>query len=529
MTISEDKTNNASTALIKQYFDLKAKHKEHFLFFRVGDFYEMFDKDAELAARELEITLTSKSDSGFETGKIPMAGVPAKSYETYVAKLLTKGYSVAICEQVGQVGANKGPVERDVVRILTPGTIIESHLLPAKENNFLACLVQDKNQWGLAFVDISCGQFLATQLYDKDVNQEIAKINAKEILVKTVVVQDKDLKIDKIVKEMPPICHNNSKYKITALQEYAFNEDRARRKILNYFNVATVDGFGLNSKPLAIIACGVILDYLEKTCPSQLPFFPGIVSYEASESLEIDGQTQSTLEILETLRDKKFEGSLLWAIDKTKTAMGSRLLRKWLVKPLKDINKILARQSVTEELLHNDSLRHDFELAFNQLNDLERLSVKLAQGNVNPRDLLAIAESINKLEFLNNLYHSIKTPYLKELTNIGDFAFELHNLINRAIANDAPRELTDGNIFLDNYDENLDELRSLLTGGENWLKQLQENEIQKTGIKNLKVSFNRIFGYFIEVTNSYKKNVPPNYIRKRQQYIDCSNFLRQFE
>ena len=530
--ITDDPTNLAATALIKQYFELKSKHEDHFLFFRVGDFYEMFDKDAQLASRELEITLTSKSDPGFPGGRIPMAGVPVKSYETYVTKLLNKGYSVAICEQVGQVGLSKGPVERSVVRILTPGTIIESHLLPQNENNYLCCLVKGKNVWGLAFTDISCGQFLATQLTENDLIQEIIKINPKEIIIKTYLTTDKDLKIEKAVREIPDFFLNNPKYKITTLHEYAFNEERAKRRIYDYFKVVALDGYGLNHKVAATIACGVILDYLEKTHGQNLPYLPGITSYEIGENLEIDHQTQCTLEILETLRDKKLQGSLLWAIDKTKTAMGARLLRKWLVKPLKNLTKIQLRQSVVEELLNNERLKSGLEDAFNQLNDLERLSVKLAQGNVNPRDLLAIAESLKKLDFLNTIYDEATSAYLKELSTVGEFSSDLANLILTAVAKDAPRELTDGNIFQNGYNENLDELRSLLYGGEKWLSEYQASEIQKTGIKNLKVSFNRVFGYFIEVTNSFKKLVPVNYVRKQtlsngERYI--TDELKKYE
>lgn len=499
---------------MRQYWDIKSQNTDALLFFRVGDFYEMFDADAHVAARELDITLTSRPEPSYSNGRMPMAGVPARAADLYLARLVAKGYSVAICEQVGVVGETKGPVERQVTRILTPGTVLESHLLPQRENNYLLALVRGGDLWGLACVDASCGEFFVTQLTEEQLVLEIGRLEPKEILVaKKMVKPGPNEVMPREVLEAPEKLVGN--YRFTGRPSMFFQFEPAQRRILQTFGVSTLEGFGCQSMPLAVSAAGAVIEYLEKTQAAEMPKFAGISSYTLDGHLTLDSNTRRNLELTETSRDRSFDGSLLWTLDQTKTGMGSRMLRKWLLKPLYSVPAIWERQDAVAELSKDAVQREELGSALSKLSDVERLSVKMSSATVCPRDLNAIQQSIEALEPISKAVKNSSNPYLHSLHTVPARLTELADLICSAIAAEAPRELTEGMIFAPGYNAEVDEIRDLLGGGKQWIEDFQRTEQERTGIKSLKVNFNRNFGYYIEITNSNKHLAPADYIRKQ--------------
>lgn len=511
----------AQSPLMQQYWDLKSQNPDALLFLRVGDFYELFDEDAHVGARELDITLTGRPETGSPGGRTPMAGVPVKSYENYVAKLLLKGYSVAIAEQVGVVGAGKGPVERQVVRILTPGTVLESNLLPARENNFLVAIMKggtiEKNgkteqMWGLAAVDASCGEFMVTQLTEERLLLELGRLSPREILVaKKTVRGPHGIPTDAL--EAPQAVAD--RYRLSGRPSMFFQLEPAKRRILSLFNVSTLEGFGCHEMPLSIGAAGVVLEYLEKTQSSLMPKFSGIATYSADDHLVIDENSRKNLELTETSRDRSFQGSLLSCMDRCKTAMGSRQLRNWLLKPLLSVNTINDRLDTVEELMSDISRRKRLEQMLADFSDLERLAVKLTSSSLSPRDLAAIKESLSMLPQICEELAESTSVNLQPLRSMSPELDLLREKIAAAICDDPPRELTLGGIFRSGYNAELDEIRSLLGGGKQWIEDFQKQEVERTQVKSLKVSYNSNFGYFIEITHANKNAVPADYIRKQ--------------
>ncbi len=508
--------------MMRQYWDVKSQYPDALLFFRVGDFYEMFDADAQVAARELDIVLTGRPEANYPNGRMPMAGVPYRSYEAYVAKLLGKGYSVAICDQVGVVGAEKGPVERQVKRVLTPGTVLESHLLPARENNYLAAIVKNSrpasatagDTWGLAFVDASCGEFFVTELSEESLILELGRLRPAEVLVPLRVIKPGEGEVvPREVLEVPELIA--SEYRFKGRPAMFFQSEPAQRRILATLEVATLDGFGCQDKPLAIGAAGAILEYLERTQGGQKVAIEGISTYATDGYLVLDANTRKNLELTETSRERAFNGSLLWSIDQTETAMGSRMLRNWLLKPLLSVEAISARQEAIKELLDPAFKRQELVDLIGQLSDLERLSVRVTAQSINPKELISVAASLNVLPAISALLAGSVSPYLSALKHVPAALMQAGELISRAINPEPPRELTDGDIFAAGYDAELDEVRSLLGGGKQWIEDLQRKEQERTGIKSLKVNFNRTFGYYIEITNANQGLVPADYIRKQ--------------
>ncbi|MCC6980719.1 MAG: DNA mismatch repair protein MutS [Candidatus Melainabacteria bacterium] len=514
------------TPLMRQYWDIKSQFPDFLVFFRVGDFYEMFDSDAQVAARELDITLTGRPESSYPGGRMPMAGVPVRAVDAYLARLIQKGYSVAICEQVGVVGAEKGPVERQVTRILTPGTVLESHLLPVRENNYLLAAVKasgGSDMWGLAFVDASCGEFFVTQVPESSLAIEIGRIQPKEIIAaKRVVKPQGDDVVAREVVDLPPAIMEQ--YHVTGRPAMYFQFEPAQRRICQFFEVATLEGFGCHKLPLATAAAGAALEYLEKTTGAQMPRFNGISTYSVDGHMTMDENTRRNLELTETSRDGVFQGSLLWVIDQTQTGMGSRMIRKWLMRPLFDVEAIEKRQNAIAELISQHQVRESLKECLASLCDLERLSVKLSSGTINPKELAAVENSLSQLPMLKNAVKGLTSESLKCLSDLPPSLEVLKDEISRALCADPPRELTEGGIFKEGYDEELDEIRSLLGGGKQWIEDLQKREAERTGIKSLKVNFNRNFGYFIEVTNSQKGLVPDDYIRK-QTLTNAERFI----
>lgn len=511
---------NKLTPMMRQYWDTKSQYPEALLFFRVGDFFEMFDSDAQVAARELDITLTSRPDSSYASGRVPLAGVPVRSYEMYVAKLLSKGYSVAVCDQVGIPGAEKGPVERQVKRVLTPGTIIESHLLPARDNNYLVAIVKGtakeklEDRWGLAFVDASCGEFFVTQLDEENLMLELGRLRPVEVLVPVRMVKPTgDEVVPREVLEAPEAVA--AQYRLTGRPAMFFQCEPATRRIQQSFQVSTLEGFGCQDMPLAISAAGAVLEYLERTQGEEKPFFDGISTYTVDGYVVLDANTRKNLELTETSRDRSFNGSLLWAIDQTETAMGSRMLRKWLLKPLLSVDIIKQRQTAIAELLQMGHRRDEIAKTIARLSDLERLAVRLSSGTINPRELAAVGASLAVLPRLAALLDDVSSPYLNALRSIPQSISFLAVQLSQALVAEPPRELTEGGIFADGYNQELDEVRSLLGGGRDWIDEFQKTQQERTGIKSLKVNYNRSFGYYIEVSNANQSLVPADFIRKQ--------------
>lgn len=510
---TKDRVENLSP-MMRQYWDIKAQYPESLVLFRVGDFYELFDTDAQVAARELDITLTGRPETSSPNGRMPMAGVPYRAVDAYLARLLAKGYSVAICEQVGVPGEVKGPMERVVSRVLTPGTVLESHLLPTRENNYLAAIVRGGTTWGLACVDASCGEFLVTQLEETDLLLELGRLAPKEILVPLKMVKPGPGEVvPKEVADVPEGIVGN--YRIVGRPSMFFQFEPAQRRVLDTFQVTTMEGFGCQAMPLAVGAAGAILEYLDRTQGAMKPKFEGISAYNVSGHLMLDPNTRRNLELTETSRDRVFEGSLLWTLDKTSTPMGGRLLRKWLLSPLFSIPEIEARQDAVEELIADNGLRSSLTQTLGGVSDLERLSVRLSSGTVSPKDLAAIRNSLAELPKLGEALGGRKSAYLSRFAKLPATLLELEESIAKTIADDPPREITDGGIFRAGFNEELDEIRGLLGGGKDWIDNFQATEQERTGIKSLKVNFNRSFGYYIEVTRANQEHVPDDYIRKQ--------------
>lgn len=512
--------------MMRQWWDIKEQHPDTLLFFRVGDFYELFESDAQVGARELDITLTGRPDQYHPSGRSPMAGVPVKAVDLYLAKLIAKGYSVAICEQVGVVGANRGPVDRQVTRILTPGTILESNMLPVRENNYLVALLRSNDSknsaaddkqheplWGLACVDASCGEFFVTQLTESKLLLELGRLSPREVLVAKRTVRPQGSVVPQEVMDLPSAC--DQQYRFTGRPSMFFQLEPSRRRIMQTFQVATLEGFGCEEMPLALGAAGAVLEYLERTQSKEMPKFTGISTYSVDEHLVVDDNARRNLEITETVRDRTFEGSLLWCLDKTKTAMGSRVLRNWLLKPLRTVAPIVERQEAIAELLESVERRADIASCLNRLCDLERLGVRLASASVNPRDLASIAQSLNILPDLAYTLTGTTSAALAPLKNLPQSLEEAARKIADAIKDEAPREITEGGIFKTGYSEELDQVRELLDGGKQWIENFQRKEQERTTIRSLKVNFNSTFGYYIEITHANKNLVPDDYIRKQ--------------
>lgn len=516
MPTAKSPQEQALSPMMQQYFDVKTEYPEPLLFFRVGDFYEMFDQDAKVAAKELDITLTARREPSQANGKMPMAGVPARAVDTYVARLLNKGYSVAICEQVGVVGQDKGPVERKVTKVLTPGTVLESHLLPVKENNYLAAITCDtkRKNWGLAYVDASCGEFYVTQLDETELSLELSRIAPKEVLVQERMGKlSKEDIVPREIRDIPEALEGQFRY--VGRPQMFFQLEPSRRRIFDAFKVTTLEGFGCQDMPLAIGAAGAILEYLEHTQGEERPSFEGLSTYSVEGHMILDQNTRKNLELVETSRERTYEGSLLWTIDRTKTSMGARQLRKWLMKPLFDTRVINARQEAVCELVESVDFRSKLDSTFSRFSDLERLSVRLSSGSVSPKDLSAVQLSLEALPELSEIVQSAKSEYLNVFSSLPSELLDLHKKIANSIKEDSPREISQGGIFVTGYNEELDEIRDLLGGGKKWINDYQSTLQDETGVKSLKVSFNKTFGYYIEVTKANQSQVPDSFIRKQ--------------
>lgn len=496
------------TPMMRQYMDLKEKYKDCILFFRLGDFYEMFFDDAILASKELEITLTGR-ECGFKE-RAPMCGIPHHSAENYIAKLIDRGYKVAIGEQVEDVSASKGIVKRDVVKIITPGTVMDSHMLNEKENNYIMSIYIDEAGVGVSFADISTGELKTTE-FKKDkwlINllDEIAKITPKEIIINTLNYDKYNLELE-VASVATPYMN--------IFDSWAFERDYAIKKIKGHFNVIGIEGFGIDENSHSICSIGALLEYLQKTQKNSLSHINNISVYSSDAFMVLDKSTRRNLELTETMRDKKRKGSLLWVLDKTNTAMGCRKLKKWVEEPLKDVFKIGSRLDAVEELKENLLAREDLKELLKNVYDLERLVVRIAYGNANARDLIALKTSLEALPEVKSILQDLNTSKIQQIFGSIDVVKDVKDLIKESIKEDPPVTIKEGGIIRQSYNEDLDELREIVTNSKVWIANLENNEKNKTGIKSLKIGFNKVFGYYLEVTKSNLNLVPENYIRKQ--------------
>ena len=507
------------TPMMKQYMETKSQYQDCILFYRLGDFYEMFFEDALTASRELEITLTGKNCGQEE--KAPMCGVPYHAVEGYLNRLVAKGYKVAICEQVEDPKTTKGIVKREVVRIVTPGTNLDTQALDETKNNYIMCIVYIADRYGVSVADISTGDYFVTEIPDSaKLLDEIYRFSQSERTL-----------LDEIFKFAPSeiIC-NEAFYMsgvdmdgmkdrlgitIYSLESWYFDDEVCRKKLLEHFEVSSFAGLGLADYDCGIISAGALLQYLLETQKNSLSNLTHITPYAAGKFMMIDSSTRRNLELCETLREKQKRGSLLWVLDKTKTAMGARTLRKYVEQPLIDKTEIIRRLDAVQELKEQAISREEIREYLSPVYDLERLITKIAYGSANPRDLTAFRSSLEMLPALLYILQEMKAELLKDLAVDLDPLEDLCILVKKAIREDPPIAMKEGNIINDGYNEEVDKLRRAKSDGKDWLAKLENDEREKTGIKNLKIKYNKVFGYYLEVTNSYKEMVPEYYTRKQ--------------
>nr|WP_306543308.1 DNA mismatch repair protein MutS [[Ruminococcus] torques] len=491
--------------MMKQYMETKSQYQDCILFYRLGDFYEMFFEDALTASRELEITLTGKNCGQEE--KAPMCGVPYHAVEGYLNRLVAKGYKVAICEQVEDPKTTKGIVKREVVRIVTPGTNLDTQALDETKNNYIMCIVYIADKYGVSVADISTGDYFVTEIPDSaKLLDEIYRFSPSEIICNEAFYMsgvDMDGMKDRLG------------ITIYSLESWYFDDEVCRKKLLEHFEVSSFAGLGLADYDCGIISAGALLQYLLETQKNSLSNLTHITPYAAGKFMMIDSSTRRNLELCETLREKQKRGSLLWVLDKTKTAMGARTLRKYVEQPLIDKTEIIRRLDAVQELKEQAISREEIREYLSPVYDLERLITKIAYGSANPRDLTAFRSSLEMLPALLYILQEMKAELLKDLAVDLDPLEDLCILVKKAIREDPPIAMKEGNIINDGYNEEVDKLRRAKSDGKDWLAKLENDEREKTGIKNLKIKYNKVFGYYLEVTNSYKEMVPEYYTRKQ--------------
>ncbi len=507
------------TPMMKQYFQIKENYPDTILMFRLGDFYEMFFDDAKLVSAELELVLTGR-DCGQEE-RAPMCGVPFHSADSYIARLVAKGYKVAICEQLEDPALAKGIVKRDVTRVLTPGTVIESTMLDEGKNNFLACICVLKDCVGLCFADISTGSVHATQFERKNsqrrIINELGRFSPSEIIINSAV-----LELSQVTDFVKTRLHSSC----DLLDEECFDLSKASGTLMKHFTVTSLSQLSLENAEGAVCAIGASMDYLRSVQKTELENIKSIDYYGESSFMRLDVSTLRNLEITETMRNREKRGSLLWVLDKTKTSMGKRMLRSWLEQPLLSIAKITKRHNAVEELVENPSMRDDIIEALTGCQDMERLITRIAYSTANARELKGLSSTLNRLPAVKEILSSSKCTLLSELQNEILPLEELADTIDRAIVEEPPFSVREGGMINDGFNEELDSLRDIVANGKGYIADIQLREQERTGIKKLKIGYNRVFGYYIEVSNSFKELVPDDYIRK-QTLTNCERFITQ--
>ena len=497
-------TNNL-TPMMKQYMQTKEEYKDCILFYRLGDFYEMFFDDALTASKELEITLTGKN-CGLEE-RAPMCGIPYHAVVSYLNRLVSKGYKVAICEQVEDPKTAKGIVKREVIRVVTPGTNLDTQGLDETKNNYIMCIVYMADRYGLSVADVTTGEYLVTELDSQTkLMDELYKFMPSEIVCNEAFYMS-GLDLDDL--------KNRLHMAIYSLEAWYFDDALCRETLQEHFKVASLEGIGLSDYECGMIASGALLKYLEETQKNSLSHMSRLTRYATGNYMVLDSATRCNLELVETLREKQKRGSLLWVLDKTKTAMGARTLRKYVEQPLIDKESIVKRLDAVAELKDNAICRGEIREYLNPVYDLERLVGKITYQSANPRDLIAFQSSLSMLPSVKCILKDMESDLLKEIYEELDPLEELCDLVGRAIQEEPPLAMKEGGIIKDGYNEEVDRLRKAKSEGKNWLADLETKEREKTGIKNLRIRYNKVFGYYLEVTNSFKDLVPDYYTRKQ--------------
>lgn len=503
------------TPMMQQYKKIKAQNPDSVLFFRLGDFYEMFHEDAILASKVLEITLTSRDSEQ----RIPMCGVPYHAVDSYIAKMIASGYKVALCDQIGDPKAAKGIVKREVTRVITPGTLVEGQLLEEKTNNYIAAVLLDKDQAGLAYADISTGEFMVSEIRDESfltvLISELERLQVSELLLPSSLQAEATL-IEEVQKRL-----------VTAISYYhdgAFTREQAVKYLQQQFGQPMLDNLRLSFDSLSLRTAGALIQFLLETQKRSLNHISALKHYNVSQYMALDYSARRNLELTKTIINGSKKGSLLWVLDYTTTAMGGRLLKKWIEQPLVDIARINARLDGVAELKESLFLREDLRTLLKQVYDLERLTAKVAYGSANARDLLALKNSLINLPPLKDYLSDGNAVILQEIAEQIDPMTELVDLLDRGIADEPPVSLRDGGLIKSQYNQEVDTLREASTNGRNWLAELEAKERERTGIKSLKIRFNKVFGYFIEVTKSYLHMVPEEY-QRRQTLANAERFI----
>ncbi len=508
--------------MMKQYFSIKEKHSNALLFFRLGDFYEMFFEDAKTASRELELTLTGR-ECGQEE-RAPMCGVPYHSAEGYIAKLIEKGYKVAICEQTEDPSATKGIVRREVVRVITPGTVLESSMLDEGANNYIASIFLTENSVGLSFCDVSTGELKATMHISKNKEElcsfiidELSKFSPSEILINPEVLS---------LKKLEFFIRDKLSCNVECMDEQVFDVQQAAKLLLNNFTKDYLKEISLSEYPMILSALGSLFDYLTSTQKTGIKRLNEIVIYIKEEHMKLDLNTLRNLELTQTMRSKSKKGSLLWVLDKTKTAMGKRLIKAYIQAPLINLAEITRRQNAVEELFADRPLSDEFAEILSGIYDLERIITRVVYGSANPRELLSLCETLRHLPLLKNTLQNCEATMLKDINDGIDLLEDIKQLIESAISDDAPITIKDGGVIKDGYSSELDEIRHDMNGGRDLITEIEQKEKEETGISKLKIKYNRVFGYYLEVPNSFINKVPERYIR-RQTLANCERYITE--
>ncbi len=505
---------STTTPLMRQFLEIKSDHQDAILFFRLGDFYEMFMDDAVIASKILGITLTSRNKG--DENAVPLCGVPYHSSQGYIAKLVAAGHKVAICEQVEDPETAKGIVKREVVKVVTPGLITDTDSLEPKENNYLLSLAVTENAFGIAHVDITTGSFRVTQVETyAQVESEISSIRPREIIL-SEEGGGSQLK-QELLKIFDSLMCNQ-------LPEWVFTSDYANEQICSFYSVANLTSFGCEDLPAAQHAAAAILHYLQQTRKDHLRHLQALKTYRVLDYMLLDDATRRNLELTATLQDGKKKGSLLGVLDRTVTAMGGRTLRHWIHYPLIDLERIKQRQAAVTKLVDNSLLRMDLREALDGVYDLERLNGKISMAGANARDLVSLRDSLARIPVVTDLLASFDDPYLAELRHNIDPLPDLEALLGAAVIDDPPVVIREGGIIRDGYSEELDELRLISREGKGWIAAMEVKERERTGISSLKIKYNRVFGYFIEVTHRHLERVPDDYQRK-QTLVNAERYI----
>jgi DNA mismatch repair protein MutS len=504
---------NDVSPMMQNYLETKKQYSDCLLFYRIGDFYEMFFDDAVLVSKELELTLTGKACGMDE--RAPMCGVPFHAADSYISRLVSKGYKVAICEQVEDPKLAKGLVKREVIKVVTPGTNMNMLALDSGRNNYLMCICYQDNGTGVSIVDISTGEFLVSELSSpNEINDFMSRFAPSELICNNAFSVQSDLL--NLIKERYQIP-------VTVLDNALFDEKTATGEVLLQFKVKSLIGLGLDSMIPGVLAAGATLLYLHDTQKTSLGNITQIHPYIAKKFMMLDSSSRRNLELTETIRDKQKKGSLLGVLDRTKTAMGGRLLRTFLEEPLIDDEEIIKRQDAIEAFYKNAICRDELREYLNPVYDLERLLARVSFGTANPRDLISLASSLRMLPHMITAVEDLHSVMIDEIRNDFDPLVDIEALITASIKDEPPLTIRDGDIIKDGFDEEIDKLRVAKTEGKKWLAQLEESEKERTGIKTLKIKYHKAFGYYFEITNSFLDKIPDDYIR-RQTLTNCERF-----